>query len=177
VVVRDNEELLRNWEALKAEEKRAAGERVEEDASLLDGVSSKAPALMEAHQLTTKAARVGFDWRDVDEIFDKLHEEVEELREAIREKREAGPQSESASEAAQQRVREEVGDLLFAVTNIARHLDAEPEAALKLTNRKFRRRFRHIERGLKDRGRELGSATIDEMEELWQEAKGKGGGG
>ena len=177
VTVRDNEELLRNWEALKAEEKRAAGKGVEdEDASLLDGVSAKAPALMEAHQLTTKAARVGFDWRDVDEIFDKLQEEVEELREAIGASREAGPESESASESAHQRVREEVGDLLFAVTNIARHLDAEPEAALKLTNRKFRRRFRHIERGLKERGRELGKATIDEMEELWQEAKNEGGG-
>ncbi len=171
VVVRDNEELLRNWEALKAEEKRAAGKGVEADASLLDGVSSKAPALMEAHQLTTKAARVGFDWRDVDEIFDKLQEEVGELREAIREQRAAGHESESASESAAQRVREEVGDLLFAVTNIARRLDAEPEAALKLTNRKFRRRFRHIERGLRERGRELGEATIDEMEELWQEAK------
>jgi uncharacterized protein YabN with tetrapyrrole methylase and pyrophosphatase domain len=126
---------------------------------------------MEAHQLTTKAARVGFDWRDVDEIFDKLQEEVEELREAIRGKREAGANDESAD----QRVREEVGDLLFAVTNIARHLDAEPEAALKLTNRKFRRRFRHIERGLRGRGRELGQATIEEMEELWQEAKGQDG--
>ena len=167
VTVRDNEELLRNWEALKAEEKRAAGKDVEDDASLLDGVSSKAPALMEAHQLATKAARVGFDWRDVDEIFDKLREEVEELREAIRDTREAGAESESAA----QRVREEVGDLLFAVTNIARHLDAEPEAALKLINRKFRRRFRHIERGLEKRGRELGQVTIDEMEELWQEAK------
>jgi MazG family protein len=173
VVVRDNEELLRNWEALKAEEKRAAGKRVEEDASLLDGVSSRAPALMEAHQLTTKAARVGFDWRDVDEIFDKLQEEVGELREAIGAAREAGPGSDSAAESASQRVREEVGDLLFAVTNIARRLDAEPEAALKLTNRKFRRRFRHIERGLRVRGRELGKATIDEMEELWQEAKNR----
>ncbi|HEX8335916.1 MAG TPA: nucleoside triphosphate pyrophosphohydrolase, partial [Pyrinomonadaceae bacterium] len=115
VVVRDNEELLRNWEALKAEEKRAAGKGAAGDVSLLDGVSSKAPALMEAHQLTTKAARVGFDWQSVDDIFDKLREEVEELREAIREKREAG----ADSEAAQQRVREEVGDLLFAVTNIA----------------------------------------------------------
>lgn len=166
VVVRDNEELLRNWEAMKAEEKRAAGKSVEADASLLDGVSSKAPALMEAHQLTTKAARGGFDWRDVDEIFDKLQEEVGELREAIRERHEA-----ASDESAQQRVREEVGDLLFVVTNIARHLDAEPEAALKLTNRKFRRRFRHIEHGLRDRGRPLGEATIDEMEELWQEAK------
>jgi MazG family protein len=174
VVVRDNEELLRNWEALKAEEKRASGTGAgDENASILDGVSSRAPALMEAHQLATKAARVGFDWRNVDEIFDKLHEEVEELREAIRDSRDADPLAES--ELAHRRVREEVGDLLFAVTNIARHLDAEPEAALKLTNRKFRRRFRHIERGLKERGRELGQATIEEMEELWQEAKNRSG--
>ena len=166
VEVRDNQELLRNWEAMKAEEKRAAGKE-EADASLLDGVSSKAPALMEAHQLTTKAARVGFDWERVEDIFDKLHEEVDELREAIRERREAGPAGEP------DRVREEVGDLLFAVTNIARHLSVEPEAALKLTNRKFRRRFKHIEEGLRARGREPGQATLDEMEGLWQEAKGR----
>lgn len=168
VSVRDNEELLRNWEAMKAEEKRAAG-KVEDgsDSSLLDGVSSKAPALMEAHQLGVKAARVGFDWRNVDEIFDKLHEEIDELRTAIRERNDAGP----GSEPQHERVREELGDLLFAATNIARHLQVEPEAALKLTNRKFRRRFRHIERGLKARGREPGESTIEEMEELWQEAK------
>ncbi|MCA1618966.1 MAG: nucleoside triphosphate pyrophosphohydrolase [Acidobacteria bacterium] len=176
VVVRDGEELLRNWEALKAEEKRAAGGgEAEPDASLLDGVSSKAPALMEAHQLATKAARVGFDWRDVDEIFDKLREETEELRAAIRERAAAGGGGGAGAE--HQRVREELGDLLFAVTNIARHLQVEPESALKLTNRKFRRRFRHIERGLRERGRELGSATLDEMEELWQEAKQEGAGG
>ena len=169
--VRDNEELLRNWEAMKAAEKREKGKAVEgSDSSLLDGVSSKAPALMEAHQLSTKAARVGFDWRNVEEIFDKLHEEIDELRAAIRERGEAGANAEPEHE----RVREELGDLLFAVTNIARHLQVEPEAALKLTNRKFRRRFRHIERGLRARGRELGSATIEEMEELWQEAKAKG---
>ena len=174
VVVRDGEELLRNWEAMKAEEKRAAGGgEAESDASLLDGVSPKAPALMEAHQLATKAARVGFDWHDVDEIFDKLREETEELRAAIRERAAAG----GGAEAGHERVREEVGDLLFAVTNIARHLRVEPESALKLTSRKFRRRFRHIERGLRARGRELGSATLDEMEELWQEAKREGAGG
>ena len=173
-VVRDNEELLRNWEALKAEEKRAAGKDKEgEDASLLDGVSSKAPALMEAHQLAVKAARVGFDWRNVEEIFDKLREEVDELRAAIRERGEAA----EGDEAAERRVRGEVGDLLFAVANVARHLGAEPEAALKLTNRKFRRRFRHIERALRARGREPGAATLEEMEELWQEAKGEGGDG
>jgi MazG family protein len=167
VTVRDNEELLRNWEAMKAEEKRAAGKDERADASLLDGVSAKAPALMEAHQLTTKAARVGFDWERVDEVFDKLHEELDELREAVREQREGA----AGDEERAARVREEVGDLLFAAANIARHLGVEPEAALKLTNRKFRRRFRHVERGLRARGREIGAATLDEMEELWQEAK------
>lgn len=164
--VRDNEELLRNWEAMKAEEKRAAGkDKGAEDSSLLDGVSRKAPALMEAHQLSTKAARVGFDWQRVDDIFDKLHEEIDELRTAIK------SHAESKTEADKARVREELGDLLFAATNIARHLQVEPEAALKSANRKFRQRFRYIEEGLKERGRALGEATLDEMEELWQESK------
>ncbi len=161
----DTAEVLRNWEAIKAEEKRAAGkDQKDEDTSLLDGVSSRAPALMEAHQLSTKAARVGFDWQSIEEIFDKLHEELDELREAIAERNEA-------KEADQTRVREELGDVLFAVTNIARHLGVEPEAALKTTNRKFRRRFRHVEQGLRKQERSLEAATLEEMETLWQEAK------
>ncbi len=168
----DSAEVLRNWEAIKAEEKRAAGkdERAKES-SLLDGVSIKAPALMEAHQLTTKAARVGFDWQHVEQIFDKLHEEVDELKAAIKESITVGDGEVKASESKHERVREELGDLLFVVTNIARHLKVEPEAALKLTNRKFRRRFRHIEQGLETRGQSLDAATLDEMEALWLEAK------
>lgn len=175
----DADEVLRNWEAIKAEEKRAAAaaagsdagaqQQAEKKTSLLDGVSAKAPALMEAHQLATKAARVGFDWRNVGEIFDKLYEEIDELRVAIKEL--DASDADAPKEAEETRVREEVGDLLFAVTNIARHLKVEPEAALKLTNRKFRRRFRYIEEGLRARGRALEEATIDEMEALWQEAK------
>ena len=162
----DAAEVLRNWEAIKAEEKRAAGKGVEaESSSLLDGVSRKAPALMEAHQLSTKAARVGFDWQRIEDIFDKLHEEIDELRDAI------NRHAESETEADHTRVRDELGDLLFAVTNIARHLQVEPEAALKSTNRKFRRRFQHIEEGLRKRNRALDEASLEEMEELWQEAK------
>jgi MazG family protein len=161
----DTAAVLRNWEAIKAEEKRAAGkETAADDSSLLDGISAKAPALMEAHQLSTKAARVGFDWQSIEDIFDKLHEEIDELREAIREHAES-------EETEQTRVREEIGDVLFAVTNIARHLQVEPEAALKVTNRKFRKRFRYIEQKLKERGRSLDAAMLDEMEALWQEAK------
>jgi MazG family protein len=160
-------EVLRNWEAIKAEEKRLAGKDAgAEDKSLLDGVSAKAPALMEAHQLSTKAARAGFDWRHLDDIFAKLHEEIDELRDAISQQA-ALPAAEHTSA-----VRDELGDLLFAVTNIARHLRVEPEAALKATNRKFRRRFRFIERNMKARGRSMDAASLDEMEALWQEAKG-----
>src|SRR5712691_3191011 len=160
----DSAAVLRNWEAMKAEERRSAG-KSEREESLLDGVSSKAPALMEAHQLSTKAARVGFDWKCVADIFAKLEEEIAELRAAIE------THASSNSEADHTRVREEIGDLLFAATNIARHLHVEPEAALKLTNRKFRRRFGFIEETLRNRGQAFESVTLDEMEALWQEAK------
>jgi len=164
----DSAAVLRNWEAIKAAEKRAArgdADESKEHISLLEGVSRKAPALMEAHQLTTKAARVGFDWEKVEDIFAKLQEEVEELREAIT------SHAESQAEAEHTRVREEVGDLLFVITNIARHLQVEPEAALKLTNRKFRRRFEYIETKLRERKQDFEAATLLEMEELWREAK------
>ena len=149
---------------MKAEERRASGKNERND-SLLDGVSSKAPALMEAHQLSTKAARVGFDWQNVEDIFAKLEEEIGELRAAIQ------THTHSKNEADHTQVREELGDLLFAVTNIARHLQVEPEAALKLTNRKFRRRFGYIEATLNARGQTFDDTALDEMEELWQQAK------
>ena len=165
VTAEDAATVLMNWETMKAEERRAAGKTEDTNASLLTGVSSKAPALMEAHQLSTKAARVGFDWKSVDDIFDKLQEEIEELRDAIRD------HSALKDEANHARVREEIGDLLFAATNIARHMQVEPEAALKLTNRKFRRRFEYIENVLHERGQPFDQTSIDELEELWQQAK------
>ena len=160
----DTATVLLNWESMKAEERRASG-KSEREGSLLDGVSSKAPALMEAHQLSTKAARVGFDWQKVEDIFLKLEEEIGELRAAIQ------THATSDSEADHTQVREEIGDLLFAVTNIARHLKVEPEAALKLTNRKFRRRFGRIETTLRERGRTFDETSLEGMEALWQEAK------
>ena len=160
-------EVLRSWEAIKAEEKRTVLTDVAaKEASILDGVSTKVPALMEALQLSTKAARVGFDWKKIEDIFEKLQEEIGELLAAIRN------HAASRFEADHTRIREEIGDLLFAVTNIARHLHVEPEAALKLTNRKFRRRFRHIEESLRANRRGFESAPLEELESLWQEAKG-----
>src|SRR5262252_658036 len=160
----DSAQVLRNWEAIKAEEKRAAGKGTEK-VSILDGVSTRAPALMEAHQISTKVARVGFDWKDVEEIFAKLNEELDELREAMR------AHADSNDEADHTRVREEIGDLLFVITNIARRLNVEPEAALKLSNRKFRRRFRYIEDRLGEQQRKFDEVTIEDLEALWQEAK------
>jgi MazG family protein len=155
----DTSEVLRNWEAIKAEERRAAGKPEKKDESLLDGVSSKAPALMEAHQLATKAARVGFDWKQIEDIFAKVREEVDELEAAVKE----GGEADEA--------REELGDLFFALANVARHLRIEPEAALKSANRKFRRRFRTIEEGLRAQNRELQGTSLDEMEAFWHKAK------
>src|SRR6185436_3231873 len=161
----DSAEVLRNWEAIKAEEKRAAGKGTDTNISILDGVSTKAPALMEAHQISTKVARVGFDWKNVEEIFDKMHEELDELRAAIT------THLETNDEADHAHVREEIGDLLFVITNIARRLNVEPEAALKLSNRKFRRRFRFIEDRLNEQQRKFDEVTIEDLEALWQEAK------
>ena len=160
----DTATVLRSWEAMKQDERRAAGKNEREE-SLLDGVSSKAPALMEAHQLSTKAARVGFDWKELEDIFAKIDEEIGELRSAIQ------TYSASTNENNYTRIREELGDLLFAVTNIARHLKVEPEAALKLTNRKFRRRFGYIEMKLREENRKFDVTTLHELENLWQEAK------
>jgi MazG family protein len=165
VTANDAATVLLNWEAMKAEERREAGKTQDSISSLLDGVSSKAPALMEAHQLSTKAARVGFDWKSIDDIFDKLQEEIDELRVAIND------HSATGDEASHAQVREELGDLLFAATNIARHLQIEPEAALKLTNRKFRKRFKHIEQQLHARDKRFDATSIEELEALWQEAK------
>src|SRR5213075_2552738 len=165
VAAGDSAEVLRNWEAIKAEEKRAAGKDTGAAASILDGVSTKAPALMEAHQISTKVARVGFDWKDIEEIFAKMHEELDELRAAIT------THAETNEEADHAHVREELGDLLFVVTNIARRLNVEPEAALKLSNRKFRRRFSYVETRLREQDRKFEQTSLEELEELWQEAK------
>jgi MazG family protein len=152
-------DVLVNWEAIKAAERQAEG-KAEKKTSLLDGVSHKLPALLEAYQLTTKAARVGFDWRDAAQVFEKIEEETHELRVEI----ERGERDEKA-------LADEVGDLLFVVTNLARKLNLEPEMALKAANRKFRRRFGFIEQQLTEQGRSCAEASLAEMDALWNEAK------
>jgi len=154
-------EVLANWEAIKKQERAAEGKNADAEAkSLLDGVSGKIPSLLEAYQLTTKAARVGFDWRNTNEVFAKLDEEVGEL------------QSEINQEARNsERIAAEVGDVLFVLVNLARKLGVEPEVALKASNRKFRRRFRFIEDQLRNQGRSPGDASLEELDSIWNKAK------
>ena len=153
-------EVLKNWEAIKAAELTAKGKSVEGEGSMLDSVSAKLPAVMEAFQMTTKVSRVDFDWPDVASVLEKLDEEVAELKEAV------------ASESPDHReIAGEVGDLLFVAVNVARLLGVDPESALKASNRKFRRRFRHIENRLREQGRKPSDSDHIEMDTLWDEAK------
>ena len=155
-------DVLDNWDTLKKNEREASGKKVKERESILDDVPLHFPALLEALKLTTKAAKVGFDWRDREEIFEKLVEEVNELRYAI-------------DSGEHEKIEEEIGDLAFVVVNLARRLDIEPETALKRSNRKFRRRFRFIESELKLSGKDLEDSGLDEMDTLWNAAKAKVG--
>jgi tetrapyrrole methylase family protein/MazG family protein len=149
-------EVLRSWEAIKAEERKAKGK---DDESMLDSVHKGLPAVMEAFQMTTKVSRVGFDWPDADGALVKLDEEALELRDAVRET--ADPKA----------IAEEVGDLLFVAVNVARLTGVDPESALKAANRKFRRRFHHIETRLRESGRAPADSSLEEMDRLWDEAK------
>jgi uncharacterized protein YabN with tetrapyrrole methylase and pyrophosphatase domain len=180
-------EVLRNWEALKAEEKKkrleAGGgkkaEQVKDSQSVLSGVSSKIPALLEAHKLSSRAAHVGFDWPEIEGLFEKLAEETGELREELKAvpvkapagKGIAGSGRTQVPPELRARMEDEVGDLLFVLVNIARYLSLDPESALKKTNRKFKRRFQWMEERLRSEGRGPAQASIDELENLWQQAK------
>lgn len=154
------------WDEIKAEEKAERTARrarhglppEPEGGRTLDGVPVGAPALTRAVKLQTKAARVGFDWPDVRPVLDKIREEIDEVEAEIT----AGDREAAAGE---------IGDLLFALANLARHLDIDPEAALRGTNQKFVRRFAYIEDRLADEGRRPAEASLDEMEALWQAAK------
>jgi nucleoside triphosphate diphosphatase len=180
-------EVLRNWEALKAEEKKkrleAGGgkkaENTDDAQSVLAGVSSKMPALLEAHKLSSRAAHVGFDWPEIEGLFEKLSEETAELREELKGAPVkqpsgtgiAGSGKPRVSPEVRERMEDEVGDLFFVLVNIARYLSLDPESALKKTNRKFKRRFQWMEERLRASGRGPQQASMGELEELWQQAK------
>jgi len=154
------QDVLDNWDTLKANERKASGKKEKVQESILDEVPVHFPALLEGLKLTKRAAKVGFDWQDTDQIFDKLAEELDELKEAMKNRDEG-------------EIGEEVGDLLFVVVNLARRLGIEPETALKKTNRKFRSRFRFIEDELKAADKNLEESSLEEMDSLWNAAKAK----
>jgi MazG family protein len=162
---KDSAEVLKNWEQIKKEERIAAGKKAGEEskgekklASLLDGVSKALPAALEGFQLTRRAARIGFDWDNVEGVFDKMSEESGELRQAV-----------SAKDAG--RTEEEMGDLLFAAVNLARFLYVDPEIALKKANVKFSTRFRRMEEMAAKGGKALADVPREDMERLWEEVK------
>ncbi len=150
-----DKEVLANWEEIKKKEKG-----YEHRKSILEGVPRSMPSLIRAHRLQERAARVGFDWKHLNETLPKLDEEIAEFKESLK-----------TEEAA--KIEEELGDIFFMLVNISRFLDVDPEEALRKTIGKFIRRFRHIEESAADAGKSLNDMTIEEMEKLWQEAKGK----
>ena len=149
-------DVKRIWSEVKAAEKAAQGRQEE---GLLAGVPRALPALVEAQQITSRAAQVGFDWENPEQVLEKLQEEASEFTEARR----------GGSPAA---LENELGDMLFTLVNLARFVKLDPGLALRATNAKFRRRFGYIERKLAERGKKPADATLEEMEALWQEAKG-----
>jgi MazG family protein len=190
-------DVKRNWEALKTEErkKRASensaasrspsgdknGDNSEPPPSILSGISSSMPSMLEAHKLSVRAAQVGFDWPSMEGLFDKLREETVELREQLHKFPAPGPRPEARgiagsgrqmiSEELHAKLDEEVGDLFFVLVNIARYLSVDPESALRKSNRKFRRRFQWMERRLHELGKSPESVPMEELETLWQKAK------
>ncbi len=184
-------DVKRNWEALKVEErKKRAKEKVnaadaagKPASSILGSISSAMPALLEAHKLSSRAAQAGFDWPNIEGLFDKLSEETVELRQHLQDYPAPGPRPEGRGVAGsgraiipedlRLRLEEEVGDLFFVLVNISRYLALDPESALRQTNRKLRRRFQTMEQSLNENGKTLESASMDELESLWQQAKKK----
>lgn len=178
-------QVLRNWEAIKQQERQqrepARQAEDEKPKSILDGVSSAMPALLEGLKLSNKAAHVGFDWPNIEALFDKLKEEIEELRHEVNQIPPPGPvpigrgiagaRGQLLPEELKARLEDEVGDLLFVLVNVARYLNVDPESSLRKTNRKFRRRFRHVEEALRKAGKTPEDASLDEMEAHWQASK------
>jgi len=172
-------EVVKNWEALKSAEKKVAREAVgaEHPQSLLDDVARAMPALLEARKLSSKASTVGFDWPDVEGIFDKIKEETQELEEVVAQIPNAGSSGIAGSRAAaipeslKTKVEDEIGDLFFALVNLARRLHVDSESALRGTNQKFRRRFAAMAASAKSKQQDLKELSLDQKEELWQQSK------
>jgi len=167
VSVSGSREVVKNWERIKADERKAKGDAPR---SAIGGVPVALPALVRAERITEKAAAVGFDWPDLSGVLAKVREELDELEGAIAERAAAPPDGASGHDL-HGRVEHELGDLLFALANLGRFLKVHPEEALRGTVRRFDIRFQYIEERLRERGRAPRDATLEEMDGLWDEAK------
>jgi MazG family protein len=150
--VNSAEEVKDNWQKLKLKE----GKKPKK--SFLDGIQKNLPALSYANSITLRASQTGFDWKSPEEVFEKIKEEISELENEIRSNN-------------KEKIKEEIGDVIFSLVNLSRHLEIEPEQALRKTNQKFKERFEHIEKKLTNQGRSLKSASLEEMDRIWEESK------
>ena len=198
VEAKTSAEVLKNWEAIKAEEKKkrlserweagpspkkgeGPGTQEKNPDSVLAGVSKGVPSMLEAFKISSRVAHVGFEWPQINMLFDKLHEETRELQAELDKLPEpnltpplrgvASSGKQQIPDALRERLEDEVGDLFFVMVNIARYLSLDPESALRKTNRKFRSRFEWLEARLKEQGKKPSEASLDEMEALWQQSK------
>jgi MazG family protein len=162
-----SDQVLENWETLKARERAAAGGEPKQRTTTLSGVPKTLPALLRAYEISARAGAVGFDWAKPTDVLDKIDEEVAEVRREV----------ESGATGHLSKAEDEMGDLLFAIVNLSRKLGIEPEAALRRANDKFTRRFDAVEQAFIARGQTLSEATLEEMEAEWQKVKGAGNDG
>ncbi|WP_299381058.1 MazG family protein, partial [uncultured Kiloniella sp.] len=153
------EEQKLAWEELKVKEREAKQGKEEE--SVLDGITVGLPAATRAIKLQNRTAKVGFDWPDINPVIDKVHEEIDELKEVIL----------SEKKINYDRAEDELGDVLFSVVNLARHLKIDPEQALRRTNQKFENRFRNVEKTIKDRNLNINDTSLEYMEKIWMDSK------
>ncbi|HOJ92137.1 MAG TPA: nucleoside triphosphate pyrophosphohydrolase [Dictyoglomaceae bacterium] len=150
IKVKEVKDILTNWETIKSSEDNGKG--------ILDGIPNNMPALLSSFRIQEKVSHVGFDWKETTDVIPKIYEEIKELEEAI-------------ETSEKEKIEEEIGDLLFSIVNIARHLDIEPESALRKTNRKFIKRFKFIEEKVKESGKNWKDLNLEDLDQLWELSK------
>ncbi|RJG39986.1 nucleoside triphosphate pyrophosphohydrolase [Motilimonas pumila] len=156
----DEAAVMQNWEAEKAKERAAKGDVAVTESSVLDNVPTTLPALTRANKIQKRCATVGFDWETLEPVVDKIKEEIDEVLDEVHQ-----------VTVDQDRVEDEVGDLLFATVNLCRHLKKDPEQALRRANLKFERRFRQVEQHFSNQNKDMSDCSLDEMEQVWQQVK------
>ncbi len=164
VQARTPEEALQSWLSVKEAERESSLKRAKESGSLLDGIPANLPAALEAYEIGVRAGEVGFDWKRIEDLFDKVEEELGELRRELK----------GQPEGKHRRLQEEVGDLLFTAANLARHVRSDPETCLRSANRKFKQRFRALEEEVAKRGKNVRECSLTELEAIWSEVKSRG---